>query len=492
MPSLDITSPSPRRRALAAAIALAATLTAAQAAGAATVSLVTTTLSSGPVSTLSFADPAGERNDVRVKVTTTSVLVTDSAAGPAAAAGCAQSPDPTTVVCPLAEGHPALLVDVQGGGGDDALTLLEPDEPEVFDAVVAFLDGGDGNDRLSGTGYDTDSVLLTTLLIGGAGDDILAGGSGEDHLYGGAGSDTLTGAGDDDELEGDGSGRTVAQFKLVLAGKNFERTPPAPPADDVLDGGPGNDSANYPGRTQPLRVDLADPAPDGSPGEADRLAGIEDVLGGSGPNVLLGDAGDNGFQGSAVAPDLLDGRGGDDTLFGTSAGDVLRGGAGDDYLERPGPGSSCGAGRDQVRNPRSAPRVLQPLAYGGCELRALARRRREPARRAGAPARGRLHDRRRHVAPRGRRRRARALCDRDRQRAAGRVACGAPPRPPGPGAAADAAPARPPARRDDRQGRPLREGHLPPLAVRRASAEALSRGVATLASRWRGRSGSTT
>lgn len=358
-----------RRLTVAAIGALVGVLGGADAASAGTVSLVTKTIPRvGEVSTLSFADAAGEPNDISVKVTRSAVQVTDRAVAPVPATGCSSEADLATVTCPVVTDHPSLLLDLRGGGGDDALTLLAPDRPAVIDVVAAFLSGGAGNDTLSATSRESPSVVLRAILNGDDGDDRLVGGSTEDSLAGGAGRDTLLGGGADDQLDGDGQGRTAAQFDSLLLGREYEKPAPAPPADDTLDGGAGVDTVTYADRTQPLRVDLADGAPDGSPGEADRLDGIEDILGGDGPNVLLGDAKPNRFEGSETAHDVMDGRAGDDSLFGASIDDTLRGGAGADYLLAPGQGSTCGQGSDTISNPRSIPAVLEPAAFSGCEL----------------------------------------------------------------------------------------------------------------------------
>ena len=60
---------------------------------------------------------------------------------------------------------------------------------------VAWLDGGDGNDRLKG-GKGND------VLLGGAGDDQLNGGQGADVLIGGTGADRLIGGPGDDLMIG--------------------------------------------------------------------------------------------------------------------------------------------------------------------------------------------------------------------------------------------------------------------------------------------------
>jgi Ca2+-binding RTX toxin-like protein len=61
--------------------------------------------------------------------------------------------------------------------------------------LPAWLDGGDGNDRLNGGGGNN-------VLLGGAGDDLLIGGGGRNLLIGGLGADTLNAGSGDDLLIG--------------------------------------------------------------------------------------------------------------------------------------------------------------------------------------------------------------------------------------------------------------------------------------------------
>lgn len=228
---------------------------------------------------------------------------------------------------------------VQGGPGDDRIT------------GAANAAGGPGNDTLSATPERT-----LTQLSGDEGDDVLTGAGGSDSLVGGDGRDTLIGGPGDDLLTGDG-GPTVAA--------------------DAIDGGEGSDVVDYADRRAGITVDLTRPESAGAAGEGDRLAGIEHVNGGRGPDRLTGDAGDNVLAGARGA-DVIDGGPGDDNVEGGRGRDRLEGGDGDDALEagterccayalRVVPGAplirddgdrvSCGAGRDRVegRNDVLAP-----------------------------------------------------------------------------------------------------------------------------------------
>jgi Ca2+-binding RTX toxin-like protein len=61
----------------------------------------------------------------------------------------------------------------------------------------------------------------------------------------------------------------------------------------------------------------------------DTLTGIENVVGGSGNDVLTGDAGANVLDGG-LGNDTLNGGGGADTLIGGAGNDSMTGGAGND------------------------------------------------------------------------------------------------------------------------------------------------------------------
>ncbi len=86
---------------------------------------------------------------------------------------------------------------VQAGAGAD--TILVSDANGVFtDTHVTVLDGGDGNDTITGGGGGE-------ALSGGIGNDVLNGGGGADTLIGGPDNDTLTGGpGVDPHLGGAG------------------------------------------------------------------------------------------------------------------------------------------------------------------------------------------------------------------------------------------------------------------------------------------------
>jgi Ca2+-binding RTX toxin-like protein len=167
---------------------------------------------------------------------------------------------------------------ISGGAGDDTLEL-----PSGDPVPGPSIQGGDGNDVLRTV--DT----TNTQMEGGPGADELSGGSGPDVLDGGTGSDRISGGGGVDTLANDGR----------------------------LDG---------------VTVDLAQGYATGADGERDQLApDIENVRGGSGPDVLTGNDAPNTIGGGAGA-DRIHGAGGNDRLTGDDGADAVNGDSGNDTL----------------------------------------------------------------------------------------------------------------------------------------------------------------
>jgi Ca2+-binding RTX toxin-like protein len=199
--------------------------------------------------------------------------------------------------------------------------------------VQADLMLGDGDDRA------TISATLRSTLNGEAGADQLRGGPRADQLVGGDGSDLLTGNGDCDVLFGGGAS------DWLDGGSGA----------DVLDGGDGRDYADYSQRAGGVRVTLDGPVfggtscaallptgasfpigndDGGSSGtEGDNVhANVENVWGGAGNDVLIGNGANNLLEGGA-GNDGLDGAAGDDELLGGLGSDELDGGLGSDIVD---------------------------------------------------------------------------------------------------------------------------------------------------------------
>jgi hypothetical protein len=174
-------------------------------------------------------------------------------------------------------------VDVIGSPGADTIRLEAGSASRVR--------AGDGNDTIVGT-WQADQ------LDGGPGNDIISAGDGADDIVGG-------------------------------------------PGDDAIDGGPGVNTVSYAGHGAAVNVNLADARADGAEGEQDALAAIQNLVGSSGDDTLVGDAGANDLHGGA-GRDVIIGQAGSDRLFGGAGDDDVRATDGEtDVLD-------CGEGADHA------------------------------------------------------------------------------------------------------------------------------------------------
>ena len=210
---------------------------------------------------------------------------------------------------------------IQGRGGDDVIrggvgqdSLEGEDGTDTLDygdhaaAVTVALDTS-GSFK-NGSAGENDRTVGFEAARGGLGADSLTSGypaGNPVRLEGALGNDTLTGGASDDTLVGDAG-------------------------SDVVNGQGGTDTALYP-VPDAVQVTLNNGAGkddggpnDGAPGARDSIA-TENVTGGSGPDVLIGDGGANRILGGE----------GDDSVQGGLGQDDLGGGPGVDevsYEER--------------------------------------------------------------------------------------------------------------------------------------------------------------
>ncbi|MGK9237338.1 hypothetical protein KXS07_36950, partial [Inquilinus limosus] len=219
------------------------------------------------------------------------------------------------------------------GGGDaegDTLVGIENvigsahDDVIIASAAVNRIEGGAGEDTVSyggsvlgvvvdlaaGTGTgdaEGDHYISIEIIEGSAFDDVLVGDDGGNRFGGGDGADTLEGGGGDDILEG-GAGDDV-----LLGGAGGDR----------MDGGAGEDTVSYADSGQGVMVDLGGALGRSGTAEDDSYRDIENVIGSTRNDLLVGDGDAN----------QLEGENGDDTLRGGAGADVLLGGLGNDVLE---------------------------------------------------------------------------------------------------------------------------------------------------------------
>jgi Ca2+-binding RTX toxin-like protein len=210
---------------------------------------------------------------------------------------------------------------MNGGAGTDTA-----DFSNYQDAVQIDLKAGQGwtsdeADLSSGTLRQVASLTSIENLIGGAGNDDITGddgnnridgGAGNDVIHGGNGNDTLIGGLGVDSIYGDGGDDTLVG--------TYEYNPFG---FDLMDGGDGNDTADFSSFQTPVAIDLSSSAPmvwttdsSGTWREIAKLVSIENLVGGAGNDSLVGDDGGNRIIGGA----------GNDTIVGGNGNDILTGG----------------------------------------------------------------------------------------------------------------------------------------------------------------------
>jgi Ca2+-binding RTX toxin-like protein len=204
--------------------------------------------------------------------------------------------------------RPGFAMDnVYGGSDRDTVSY-----PERLNPITVTLDGA-GNDGESG---ENDFVAADVENVtGGKDNDTLIGDGQANKLIGGPGNDTLDGlGGQPDELYGE-------------SGNDKLEGGPAGSIVDVLDGGADTDTVSYQSRTAGLEIVL-----DGSvSGTEDKIVNVENALGGTGDDKLIGTEGPNALFGGD-GNDGFDGKGGDDTLNGGDGNDVIWGKGGKDTI----------------------------------------------------------------------------------------------------------------------------------------------------------------
>jgi Ca2+-binding RTX toxin-like protein len=193
---------------------------------------------------------------------------------------------------------------IDGGAGIDTLS-----HTDTYRRVSIVLDRSGPGDEGGSYLYDSGKWVLFDILhsienaIGGTeadeisgtdGQNRLEGGAGNDHLFGRAGKDKLYGGAGDDHLSG-GTGM------------------------DLLDGGAGADTVNYLGGEVGAIIDLKAGSAGGA-GSGDQLFGIENLVGTTHADMLMGDGGANRLDGHD-GHDWLNGRDGDDRLVGGTGND---------------------------------------------------------------------------------------------------------------------------------------------------------------------------
>jgi Ca2+-binding RTX toxin-like protein len=205
-------------------------------------------------------------------------------------------------------------------------------------------------------GKGNDHVVARANVSGGDGNDTLEGVWGGNTFDGGAGNDVLRAKEDDDVYWIDDPTPHVGTTPSILLGGAGDDRLVAGRGDNVLSGGPGNDTADYSeyGSYTGVDISLDGVRNDGYRpwsmyflgtgqvyySESDNvMADVENVIGSWNWDNITGNGANNRLEGGG-GNDVLNGGGGNDTLVGDrqnvsqydSDQDTLNGGDGDDTL----------------------------------------------------------------------------------------------------------------------------------------------------------------
>ena len=180
---------------------------------------------------------------------------------------------------------------LDGGAGTDTASYASFDSTQAINISLNATNDGTGVVTITGT-QQTDTLIGIENITGGAGNDLMGGDANQNQLVGGAGNDNL----------------------MASVG-----------ASDTLDGGDDVDSVSYAAFTNSVNIALNNGNGSAtSNGQTDTLLNIENVIAGSGNDVLSGDSNANSLNGGA----------GNDTLIGSvGANDTLNGGIDTDTVD---------------------------------------------------------------------------------------------------------------------------------------------------------------
>ncbi|WOF72519.1 putative Ig domain-containing protein [Parvibaculaceae bacterium PLY_AMNH_Bact1] len=250
-----------------------------------------------------------------------------------------------------------VAVDLVGGNTDTGI------DGAVYGGSEAVNDSLTQIENVAGSNY-ADSLAgddKANVLSGGAGDDWLNGREGNDTLIGGVGADRLLGGEGLDTADysasgssvtvdlqagigsgGTAAGDTLVDIESVVGSAHADTLTAADMANgstllggagddvlisgtgaDVLDGGEGSDTVDYSSSVDRVIADLDNGQGTYGSADDDVLLNIENVIGTSSNDVLIG----------SQFANTLDGGSGDDVLRGGVGADALIGGEGSDTAD---------------------------------------------------------------------------------------------------------------------------------------------------------------
>ncbi len=223
-----------------------------------------------------------------------------------------------------------------GGNGDDYLYGGDNTDYLSGDIGNDYLDGGAGTDAVRyetassgvvvnlalGTASDgdggTDTIVNIEGVVGSAYSDTIIGNSASGNFNGGLGADYIYAGAGHDNIWGGHSINDVSDDQLYGEAGNDQFIADA--GNDLLDGGADIDTVNFSDTATGIIVNLATGTASDGLGGTDTLVSIENILGSSYGDTVIGDSNDNYIRLYL----------GDDIVYGGDGLDQLEGGAGSD------------------------------------------------------------------------------------------------------------------------------------------------------------------
>jgi Ca2+-binding RTX toxin-like protein len=216
---------------------------------------------------------------------------------------------------PSVEGFPDEDIITGGSEGTDHLYGGPGNDTIYGGAANSTIDGGAGNDTIyADSGNDA--------INGGPGNDTIYGGTGNSYIFGGPGNDVEVG----------GSGTDLLGWSAF----GLPETGEPDKGENTFESTGGNTIVSFEYAKGPVEVSLDGVANDGEAGQKDNVEpGVAEVRGSEYNDTLI----------AGAPPVILNGEGGNDTIYGGPGGDTLIGGEGNDTIYTKGP---AGDGPDQI------------------------------------------------------------------------------------------------------------------------------------------------
>jgi Ca2+-binding RTX toxin-like protein len=254
-----------------------------------------------------------------------------------------------------------------GGDGNDTADYKVSSFAVVVNLATGVALGGDAQGDTLNSIENLNGSIFDDVLTGDAGVNILSGDAGNDLLVGGKGNDVLNGGDGLDTADySESAGCIVADMvagKVTSHGGEVDQVTSIETiigtkwADkffgdtyanifiagagndhffgsgggDKFDGGEGKDWADYSKAPSAVNVNLLTGLGENGQAQGDTYVSIENIRGGLGDDILVGDNSANVIYGAAGA-DRIEGNGGNDMIYTGGGYDYVDGGAGIDTV----------------------------------------------------------------------------------------------------------------------------------------------------------------